>query len=96
MKHLIVTTLLLAQPLLLPAAASAHDGERYGLPTVFGDRNPANPWESVPPPQYRSLTAATKSYRPVDPLPWDELNRRVAPRSLNEPSGAPAAPHKHH
>lgn len=92
MKLLVFPILIM----LLPAAASAHDGERYGLPKVIGDRDPADPWEAVPAARYRSLTAATKSYRPVDPLPWEELNRRVAPRSLSEPSGAPTARHKHH
>lgn len=40
---------------------------------------------SVPPLRYQSVSDGTKSYRPVAPLPWGDVNRRVAP---------PAAPPK--
>jgi hypothetical protein len=88
MKQLLVTAALV----LAPLSAVAHEAQRYGLPEGIGNRNPANPWESAPSVPYRSLTTAIKSYRPVDPLPWDELNRRVAPRPAHEPS---RAPHRH-
>jgi hypothetical protein len=39
----------------------------------------ADPRSPVPPVRYESITAGTKSYRPVEPLPWPEVNRRVAP-----------------
>jgi hypothetical protein len=39
----------------------------------------ADPGAPVPPVRYESITAGTKSYRPVDPLPWPDVNRRVAP-----------------
>jgi hypothetical protein len=39
----------------------------------------ADPGAPVPPVRYESITAGTKSYRPVEPLPWPDVNRRVAP-----------------
>lgn len=39
--------------------------------------SPADP--SGPPLRYESVTAGTKSYRPVEPMPWGDVNRRVAP-----------------
>jgi hypothetical protein len=39
----------------------------------------ADPGAVVPPARYESITAGTKSYRPVEPLPWPDVNRRVAP-----------------
>jgi len=60
------------------------------------------------PSNYRSITAGTKSYRPVEPLPWGDVNRRVAPPgALDSKGGAtpkngkpappqqPAPQHKH-
>jgi hypothetical protein len=55
--------------------------------------------------RYRSVFSGTKSYRPVEPLPWADVNRRVgAPpdRQKREPvpdtKGTGSAPkdlHKH-
>jgi hypothetical protein len=41
--------------------------------------DPADPTAPVPASGYRSITSGTKSYRPVEPLPWGDVNRRVAP-----------------
>ena len=41
----------------------------------------------VPSSGYRSIGAGFKSYRPVEPLPWGDTNRRVAP-----PDTAPVEP----
>jgi hypothetical protein len=30
---------------------------------------------------YASVTAGTRAYRPVEPKGWDDVNRKVAPRS---------------
>lgn len=38
---------------------------------------PDEPW--APSVNYSSVTAGSKSYRPVQPLPWGDVNRRVAP-----------------
>jgi hypothetical protein len=42
-------------------------------------RDPANPAADVPPARYGSVISGTKSYRPVEPLPWGDVNRRVMP-----------------
>jgi len=82
MIRLIIFMLLLA-----PTAADALDRHqsRGGLPRTLGDRDPSDAGERVPRATYKSVTAASKTYRPVEPLPWDELNRRVTPRSKQDP-----------
>jgi hypothetical protein len=59
----------------------------------------ADPGAAVPPVRYESITAGTKSYRPVEPLPWPDVNRRVAPPGEAEqqkdgrlPGGRPEEP----
>lgn len=82
-------TYLLTLPLILLAATGAHAFDRHqwpgDLPRAFGTRDPSNPGVRVPRVTYSSVTSATKTYRPVAPLPWDELNRRVTPRPKQEP-----------
>jgi hypothetical protein len=86
-----MTRLIVLLLLLTPTAAAAFDRHQHAadLPRVLGDRDPSDPSERVPRATYQSVTAATKSYRPVAPLPWDELNRRVAPRPKQDPAAAP-------
>jgi hypothetical protein len=36
---------------------------------------------------YAPVLAGTKTYRPVEPMPWGAVNRRVAPEKSEEPSG---------
>jgi hypothetical protein len=50
--------------------------------------NPADPSAAVPPARYAPVIGGAKSYRPVDPLPWGDLNRRVAPPAERPPEGA--------
>lgn len=52
------------------------------------------------PSHYSPITAGTKRFRPVEPLSWEELNRRVAPQKKEKngkdgesPKAAPG--HKH-
>lgn len=33
----------------------------------------------VSPSHYVPIGAGTKSYRPIDPMPWGDVNKRVAP-----------------
>lgn len=77
--------------LLVPNAALAFDRHQHAadLPRVFGGRDPSDAGSQVPRVSYQSVTAATKTYRPVDPLPWYELNRRVAPRPKHDPAAVP-------
>lgn len=71
---------------MLPAQAQAFGWHRHDdLPQVFGPRDPSDPGERVPRTTYQSVTAATKSFRPVAPLPWEEMNRRVMPRPKADP-----------
>jgi hypothetical protein len=42
-------------------------------------RDPAEPGVRVPPARYSPVTSGTKSFRPVEPLPWGDINRRVTP-----------------
>ncbi len=52
--------------------------------------NPDDPNAPTPPTRYSPVTSGTKSYRPVEPLPWGEINRRVTP----QPKQAPAVKEK--
>jgi hypothetical protein len=44
----------------------------------------------VKPFSYAPITAGNRSYRPVDPMPWGDVNRRVAPRG-SLPGAPPAS-----
>ena len=48
--------------------------------------HPADPQARVPATSYRTVTSGYESRRPVEPLPWRELNERVAPQE--KPRGA--------
>ena len=47
------------------------------LPAVA--RDPANPDAVIPPARYSPVLSGSQSFRPVQPLPWDDVNRRVMP-----------------
>jgi hypothetical protein len=62
--------------------------------------SPDDPGAAVRAERYQSLFSGTKSYRPVEPLPWGDVNRRVAPKAdqgkrVPDHGKAPAPPHKH-
>jgi hypothetical protein len=66
-------------------------------------RDPANPDSGVPPARYNSVISGTKSYRPVEPLPWGDVNRRVMPepppaqgKSTPKDKDQKGAPHHQH
>lgn len=46
--------------------------------------------------KYEAINAGTRSYRPVDPMPWGDVNRRVAPAAVTpapiSPDAKPQAP----
>jgi hypothetical protein len=42
-------------------------------------RDPADPGANVPQTRYSPVISGTKSYRPVEPMPWGDVNRRVTP-----------------
>jgi hypothetical protein len=41
--------------------------------------DPANPDIVVPSARYSSVLSGSQSFRPVEPLPWGDVNRRVMP-----------------
>jgi hypothetical protein len=49
-------------------------------------RDAADPGATVPPAHYRSILSGTRSFRPVEPMPWGDVNRRVAPADATTPS----------
>lgn len=59
------------------------------FPLLMGWGSPEPQWPFAAPspdqpvgavgPAYLPVGAGTKSYRPVEPLPWGDINRRVAP-----------------
>lgn len=51
-------------------------------------RDPADPAAGVPPARYNPIISGTKTFRPVEPLPWGDVNRRVAPQDM-QPSPSP-------
>lgn len=42
---------------------------------------PADPSAKIPRVGYQPVAGETKTYRPVNPKGWEELNRRVTPKS---------------
>jgi hypothetical protein len=46
---------------------------------------PDDPAARLPDARYGSVTTGTRSYRPVEPLPWDQINRRVMPKDAQPP-----------
>ena len=63
--------------------------------------SPDDPRARVKPNRYSSITSGTKSYRPVEPLPWGDVIRRVTPKKKDQPKegqapqdkqGAPTQP----
>jgi hypothetical protein len=57
---------------------------------------PADPTAPVPANRYSSIMSGTKSYRPVEPLPWGDVIRRVIPKAKPpQEQQAPQDKHKH-
>lgn len=42
-------------------------------------RDPANPDAAIPSARYSPVLSGSQSFRPVQPLPWGDVNRRVMP-----------------
>lgn len=63
----------------------------------WGDREAVWPYAgaapdrsvAVPDSRYLPVGAGTKSFRPVEPMPWGDVNERVAPRHDKALSEAP-------
>jgi hypothetical protein len=71
---------------------------------LAGWRDHAPPWPQTgplpddpllgPPLHYRTITSGTKSYRPVEPLPWEDLMRRMMPPGAKQPPEQKQSPEK--
>jgi hypothetical protein len=57
------------------------------VPSLAGalSANPADPSAPVAPQRYQPVTGGTKSYRPVEPMQWGDVNRRVTPPGARSP-----------
>lgn len=51
----------------------------HELPDPYAERDPSYPGESALRAGYRSVTEDARSFRPVEPLPWSDINKRVTP-----------------
>ena len=67
--------------LMIATPAVAHEWFRWDrtLPYPYGERDPSNPNVEAVTSGYRPVTHGLGSYRPVDPLPWGDVNKRVTP-----------------
>ncbi len=50
---------------------------------------PDNPVK-VKPLQYKSIGQGNQSYRPIEPMPWGDVNKRVMPKGSGSGSGSTA------
>lgn len=53
---------------------------------------PDDPGAPVKANRYSPVTSGTKSYRPVEPLPWGDVNKRVAPKQTPKDKQVPIQP----
>lgn len=67
---------------------------RQDLQWPHAGRMPDDP-VPVKPLRYDPITKGNQSYRPIDPMPWGDVNKRVMPKSSETPAApapSPAAP----
>jgi len=57
------------------------------LITAVHAASPDDPGAPASSARYRPVTSGTRTYRPVEPLPWGDVNRRVAPQPQQAPEG---------
>ena len=67
-------------------ALFASCGALLTLLTAVNAAAPEDPSAPVPSARYNPVTAGTKTHRPVEPLPWGDVNRRVAPKPKEVPT----------
>lgn len=73
-----VTAVLTSLAALLPGACST-------MPqSPVAGHDPSDPAAPSAPARYSSVTAGMADYRPVEPKPWLERNRAVAPKTTGE------------
>lgn len=65
---------------VLPAALAVILSACAGPPSIEAGADPSNAAAPVPPARYAPVLGGTVDYRPVEPRPWAERNRLVAPK----------------
>lgn len=65
--------------LLLFLTAALASGCASPLPVPFAGADPVDPSAPAPRTDYQSTIGGYSAQRPVDPVPWQERNQRVAP-----------------
>ncbi len=92
MKRLMAIAVLAAVPALLGWGELR---DRHSLEWPHSGSMPDDPVK-VKPSTYVPITSGNQSYRPIDPMPWGDVNRRVAPPGTlpggPSPRGAPGNP----
>jgi hypothetical protein len=81
----LVAGLMAASLLVAPAQAHEWLQGRRALPYPYAAHDPSDRNAEVSALRYRSVTLELRSFRPVDPLPWGEVNKRVAPAPRTPP-----------
>lgn len=76
--------LVMGAALTVALAAHGHAGSELQWP--HSGPMPDDPVK-IRPHRYESIGAGNKSYRPIEPMPWGDVNTRVAP-----PGSLPGAP----
>lgn len=69
-----------ARSLAVIASVGASLGACVAPPVVASGPHPADVSVPVPALAYQSVTGGVKTFRPVEPKGWEELNRQVAPK----------------
>ena len=64
---------------------AAITGCTESLPVIHSGADPADGKSAVTPTTYKSVTAGTVNYQPVEPKSWRGMNERVAPRAGQSP-----------
>lgn len=83
MRRTSILAVLMVAPALL---GWGWPSDRHTLEWPHAGPMPDDPVK-VAPYRYAPVTSGNQSYRPIDPLPWGDVNRRVAP-----PGSLPGAP----
>lgn len=76
--------------LIGPAYAHERLWWHRALPYPYAERDPSDPNAAMSALRYRPVTRELRSYRPIDPLPWGDVNKRVTP----SPNPAPKSEQK--
>lgn len=75
----LVAALMAVSFLVAPAQAHEWPWRDRVLPNPYAGRDPSDPGSASSRLGYQPTTQELKSYRPVDPLPWRDVNKRVSP-----------------